>query len=281
MNADRMKNVNADLKGKKTMVKINAEKCIGCGLCAADCIALNIEVKDEKAYVKNDCFKCGHCVAICPAGAISIPEYDMADVEEYEKDRFELKAENVLHAIKFRRSIRNYKQKKVDPKDLEQILQAGRYTATAKNTQNCTFVFVQESLEELKNRVWEYIDYVAVTEGRNVSRDFLPFVAFNRRRKADPNDDYLFRNAPVVVYIATDCTIDAGLAAQNMENIAVAMGMGVLYNGFLARVTDINEELKKWLGLEGKQIQACMLLGYPDRVYKRTAPRDAAKVIWK
>lgn len=263
------------------MIQINMEKCIGCGLCAADCIALNIEINENKACVKNECFKCGHCVAICPAGAVSILEYDMADVEEYEKESFELRPDQFLHAVKFRRSIRNFKQKKVARENLEQILQAGRYTATAKNTQNCTFVFVQDELEKLKSGVWGYIDQVAETEGRNVSRDFLPFVAFNRRRKANPDDDYLFRNAPVVVYIATDCTIDAGLAAQNMENMAVSMGMGVLYNGFLARVTDVNDELKKWLGLEGKQIQACMLLGYPDRVYRRTAPREDAKVIWK
>ena len=263
------------------MVQINLEKCVGCGLCAEDCIALNIEVKEKCANVKNDCFKCGHCVAICPTGAVSIPEYDMADVEEYESGSFELNPKQVLHAIKFRRSIRNYKQKKVEKEILEQILQAGRYSATAKNTQNCTFVFVQEELEKLKESVWGYIDHIAETEGRKVSRDFLPFVAFNRRRKADPNDDYLFRNAPVVVYIASDCTIDVGLAAQNMENMAVALGTGVLYNGFLARVTDINEDLKKWLGLEGKQIQACMLLGYPDRSYRRTAPRAEAKVVWK
>lgn len=31
------------------MVKIDREKCIGCGLCADDCIALNIKIQDKKA----------------------------------------------------------------------------------------------------------------------------------------------------------------------------------------------------------------------------------------
>lgn len=263
------------------MVQIDLEKCVGCGLCAADCVAVNIEMNDNKAHVKKECFKCGHCVAICPAGAVTLPEYDMTEVEEYDKESFDLKPENVLHAIKFRRSIRSYKKKKVEKEVLEQILQAGRFTATAKNTQNCTFVFVQDELAALKEGIWGYVDHVEETEGRNAPKEFIPFLAFNRRRKADPNNDFLFRNAPVVVYVATDCCIDAGLAAQNMENMAVSLGLGVLYNGFLAGLTDQNEEVKAWLGLEGKQIQACMLLGYPDCVYKRTAPRDAAKVIWK
>ena len=33
------------------MVKIDREKCIGCGLCADDCIALNIKIQDKKAQM--------------------------------------------------------------------------------------------------------------------------------------------------------------------------------------------------------------------------------------
>ena len=53
-------------------------------------------------------------VAICPSEAVSIPEYDMEDVEAYDKDTFTLKAEHYLHAVKFRRSIRNFKPEKIE-----------------------------------------------------------------------------------------------------------------------------------------------------------------------
>ena len=164
---------------------------------------------------------------------------------------------------------------------LEKLLQAGRYTATAKNNQDCCFAFVQNELEQLKDIVWDYIDQMEKREGRNIARELLPFVSFNRRRKADPTDDYLFRNSPAVLFITSDWPLDAGLAAQNIEMMAVSLGLGTLYNGFLARIADVNVELKKWLGIEGKMIKACMLLGYPDRVYVRTAPRREAHVIWK
>lgn len=262
------------------MVQIDSDICVGCGLCVADCISFNIELKEKKATIKKDCFQCGHCVAICPAGAVSIPEYDMDDVEKHDKE-FVLEPKKVLHYIKFRRSIRDYRPEKVEQNVLEQVLQAGRYTATAKNNQDCCFIFVQKEMEQLKAMVWEYIDNIKAPEGERLPRDVFPYVAFNRRRKADPNDDYLFRNAPVVLFITSDWELDAGLAAQNIETMAVSMGLGVLYNGFLVRIADANEDLKKWLGIEEKTIKACMLLGYPNKHYTNTAPRRKANVIWK
>ena len=136
---------------------------------------------------------------ICPANAVSIEGYDMEDMEEYDEETFKVDPENLLRAIKFRRSIRFYKDEKVTEKDLHMLAQAGRYTATAKNNQDCHFVFVQEERDELKERVWGYIDAL----GKHVDKALLPYVAFNRRRLNDPTDDYLFRNAPVVLFVTS------------------------------------------------------------------------------
>ena len=262
------------------MVVIDEKKCIGCGLCAADCIAQNIVI-EEKAHVKQDCFQCGHCVAVCPKGAVSIPEYDMADVEEYDADSFTLQPEAVLHSIKFRRSIRNYKPEAVPEAVLRTLAEAGRYTATAKNSQSNGFVFVQKEMAELKDRVWQFIDDIAHKDIREIDKAFLPYLVFNQRRKKDAGGDYLFRNAPMVLYVVSDSALDAGLAAQNMEMMGVSLGLGMLYNGYLARVSDANEELKQWLGIGDRTICACMLLGYPAVHYARTAPRKTVDVIWK
>lgn len=257
------------------MIIIDQEKCIGCGDCAADCIALNIKVEGGKAAPLRECLNCGHCVGVCPMAAIAIPEYDMEDVEEYDAEKFALSPEHFLRAVKFRRSIRSYKADKVEKEKLEKMAEAGRYTATAVNYQFNQFVFIQDELDKMKEYVWDFI------EERKDEAAVRPYLAFNERRKADPKDDYLFRNAPAVILVTSDRMLDAGLAAQNMEMMAVSMGLGVLYNGFLARITEINPELKKWLGIENKTICACMLLGYPDVQYLRTVPRKKAQVIWK
>ena len=260
------------------MVRIDSELCVGCGVCVSDCLGNLISLKGGKASMAGPCLLCGHCVAVCPVNAVSIPEYDMDDVEEWPAGEERLSAETLLRTMKFRRSIRRYTEEKIGRETLERLVQAGRYAATAKNLQDCHFVIVQKELPRLKELVWSHIDgLTAVSEG--MDPNLLPYAGFNERRKKDPADDYLFRNAPAVIYIFSERGWDAGMAAQNMELMAVAEGLGVLYNGFLARISDRNEKLKEWFGLSGKPVAACMLAGFPEVTYRRTAPRRAANVV--
>ena len=54
------------------MVKVDKEKCIGCGLCKNDCLMSEIEIIDGKCSpINKTCFGCGHCIAICPMNAVS------------------------------------------------------------------------------------------------------------------------------------------------------------------------------------------------------------------
>ena len=69
------------------MVEINRNACTGCGQCMSDCIANNLFLREGKAEVSGNCILCGHCVAVCPLNAVSIPEYDMGDVEELSQEQ--------------------------------------------------------------------------------------------------------------------------------------------------------------------------------------------------
>lgn len=65
---------------KKT-VKIDEEKCIGCGMCANTCHNSVIEVIDGKAkLVKEDvCDGLGRCLPVCPVNAIEFIEKEIPD----------------------------------------------------------------------------------------------------------------------------------------------------------------------------------------------------------
>ena len=96
--------------------------------------------------------------------------------------------------------------------------------------------------------------------------------AFLRDAQAG-KQDFLFRDAPAVAYVAAERADDAGLAAQNMELMAASLGLGVLFNGYLCRASEELPAVRAFLEAGEKPLQMCLLLGYPAVSYPRTAPR--------
>ena len=263
------------------MIVIEKEKCIGCGLCVKDCPAGKLKLEEQKAVYTPGCIECGHCVAVCPRAAASIPEYDMADVEEYNEDEFSIDPEHFLRAVKFRRSIRSYREQPLEKENLEKILQAGRYTPTAKNSQSCRFIVLRDELEEFKTLLWEEIPELADRMKGEMPQYAMLFKFMYRSWKKDHDADQLFFNAPSCIMVVSENPLDGGLAAANMETMAVAEGAGVLYSGYLQRIIEASPKLKEWLGIPERHLTSCMLIGYPAVTYKRTAPRKKADIVWR
>ncbi len=68
----------------RKIVKINEEKCDGCGLCIGACHEAALQLVDGKAKLLSDnlCDGLGACLPDCPRGAISIIEREAAVFDE-------------------------------------------------------------------------------------------------------------------------------------------------------------------------------------------------------
>lgn len=255
----------------KHLITIEADKCIGCSLCAKDCPAGNIRVTDGKAAVKGqNCIKCAHCAAICPNNAIEISGFDEEPVAFAEQTR--LNPETLRDALRSRRSIRQFLARQIPDEVIGSIIEAGRQTPTGSNAQNTTYVVLQnekDSAEEIAVRLFKKL---------------LPFARFVYPAAADIiiDKDFFFKKAPVAVVVVSPDQISASLAASNMALMAEAHGLGVLYSGFFTIAVNNSGKLRKKLGLMRRQkAVTTLVLGYPAVRYKRTAVKEAARIISK
>jgi len=69
---------------KRKIIKIDEEKCNGCGLCIPNCPEGAIQIIDNKARLISDlfCDGLGACIGHCPQGAITIEEREAQKYNE-------------------------------------------------------------------------------------------------------------------------------------------------------------------------------------------------------
>jgi ferredoxin len=115
---------------EKAEIRIDEEKCTGCGLCVTVCKDFSLTIENGKATVSKfpvfGCIACGHCMAICNEGAIEIHGRTLSP-----KDLFELPSKEeasdfpqLLALLQRRRSVREFRDREIEPAVIDKILSA-------------------------------------------------------------------------------------------------------------------------------------------------------------
>lgn len=280
---------------------ITDEKCIKCGLCAKECGNDVLIWEQESVPIVDNahyCIQCGRCMAKCMSNAIQV---GTLPVEKFYSSAAEdlIKSDDLELFLRSKRSCRTYKDKVVENKVLEKLLDIAQAAPTAMNTLEKTFIVVQDpqKIDEIRKAVLKQAKkiygLVRLFSGRLGSLIFpketvaaFKHTAIDFRLlldHADSGDDSLFHGAPCLV-LFTGIGMDANgkdnaLAALHYFMMqAETMGLGTCINGFastsskiLAKIIDVPRFYK---------IFGVITLGYLASRFPKTIYRKAAEVQW-
>ena len=114
--------------GKKHQVSIDAAKmCWQLAGCNARMYALHITPtinRKKPKTISDHCLMCGQCGAVCPKKPFPSPIILWNEIRDKGRGG-RLNPDDVLNVVRFRRTIRQFKQKEIPSEVISQILEAG------------------------------------------------------------------------------------------------------------------------------------------------------------
>ncbi len=178
-----------------------------------------------------------------------------------------------------RRAIRDFEDKEVPMKVIEEILQESTLAPSASNNQPCRFVVVQcrKTIKALSDESKANLLQDNADKKIKLNAEYVAFLQ---------NENFnVFYNAPCLIYIVGpksvgSLDVDCALAASYIMFAAAARGLGTCWVALGANIRD--PQLTGELGLsENHRIVAPIILGYPKAIpaaSQRHAP-DILRVI--
>ena len=129
------------------MVTVDKDKCQGCGMCVKVCHNRCLALIDDVVSVDYElCDRCTQCIAICPQQALS---WSRVPPVGYDENRLP-SPEQLEELFKERRSIRFFREDKIDQNLIEEIVRYGIYAPTNNHDLRAAIVNDVEVIEELE-----------------------------------------------------------------------------------------------------------------------------------
>lgn len=280
-------------------LEIDASACIGCERCVRICTSRIFHVEEKAADTSARkrigiqepelCIRCGHCVAVCPAGAITHGDFPAQTVHPFNA-ALRPTPEQMMELIRTRRSNRAFSGAPVPADALAQIIEAAHRAPTASNAQQLAIVQVHDQalIRKLGQiTVKTFLGVANKLESPLVKPLVKPFAPgmyklFPKMRmlaaEMEKGRDFILRGAQDVLFFYTpkSCRFgcqDANLAYQNASLMAECLDVAHFYTGFVCAAFQQNPKpFLECLGIEGR-IHAGMALGMPEFSFERYIDR--------
>lgn len=271
------------------LITIDNVKCKQDGICAAVCPAgiIQLENKDTFPMIaasdEEFCIACGHCVSICPHGAL---EHAVLKPEECLPLKKELlpDPEAAEQFLRSRRSIRVYKKEAVEREILERVIKLAGHAPSGHNLQPVRWLVIHNG-EEVQTLAAMVIDWM-----RYLIQEKSPMVAAMHLDRVvaawEDGRDRICRSAPHVIVAHAEkenptapaaCTI----ALSYLELAAGPFGLGTCWAGYFNAAASFWPPMQSALNFpEGHTNFGAMLIGYPQFGYKRMPPRQPPVIAW-
>ena len=288
------------------VIAIDQEVCRKCGLCVEACIHAKLKQPDTSAPPRvaedKDCIACGHCVAICPTGALSHSAFATGSIRALRADLLPT-ADQMMEALRARRSYRKFKDERIPHETLEQVVEAARLAPSAHNSQTTAFVVVEdpEMLKRVVDLTVRFLDEMAKyfrhpIKGRIAKMmggdqvkgvlSMIPVFEGVVEMARSGADMPMLLDAPawIVFHSSKNAgygAVNASCAMQNAMLMADRLGLGTFFTGFALAPTQRGFLLHDLLGLDHEQeIHGALAIGVPKLEYKKWASKKPASVRW-
>lgn len=274
------------------MIVVEKEKCVGCGLCTRICHEQCIFLsggngKKVEGINYSVCSTCTQCIAVCPQRALS---WNQVSPEPYNTINLP-SAEQLSELLEQRRTIRNFKKKKVERALIEEIISMAIYAPTNNYKLRAIALDDPEVNLEFDAIIMWFLSllynlcYRSDITFNLISKLFPEISAKNRvkiKRGLAKGHSYdsLYTT---LVFIVGDRRIllseaSAQYAIYNMILYAQTKGLGSRINAGVSVPLDRSRRARKRLGLQKyEHILGTLELGYPavkfsNKVAGKTMP---------
>lgn len=276
------------------MIVIDNKSCNACGLCLKICHESCIHIENGELNIDfKYCSTCTQCIAICPSQALS---WDGSKPDPFNKSLYPNPIQ-IDELLKERRTIRDYKNEKIERKILEEIVGYAVYAPTHNFNFRAIIIDDEEIINQISHLIFKFSHniykwFFKRPTAYALIKVFAPFyegeylkAKSKLERVRDRKSGFKTKPAAVILIIGdkrTPLSLEsAQYALYNMDLYAQTKGIACRNLVGNQMILNRNKKFRKLIGLNKKeQIFSTITMGYPAVKFKNKVMGKSISIQW-